>query len=108
MRLHVGMTWHRGPGLPLVGIGMAAIFATACGSSTPGSSSSSGSSTSSSAPLIVEVSGTLTNPWFGAEKTGVDAAGKALGAKVQFIATDVTSGGMVKAIQEAVTEHASA
>src|ERR1700676_2335305 len=106
MRLHAELTRRHGPGLPLLATGLGAVLATACGSSAPSSSRST--APSSSAPLIVEVSGTLTNPWFGAEKAGVDAAGKAVGANVQFIATDVTSGGMVKAIQEAVTEHAAA
>jgi simple sugar transport system substrate-binding protein len=54
-----------------------------------------------------EISGTLTNPWFGAEKSGVDAAGQAVGVNVQFIATNVTGPGMAQAIQDAINQHAS-
>lgn len=54
-----------------------------------------------------EISGQLTNPWFGAEKNGVDQAGKDLGVSVQFIQTNVTGPGMAQALQDAIAQHAS-
>jgi simple sugar transport system substrate-binding protein len=75
------------------------------GSHTASAPTSGGSS--GSALTIVEISGTLTNPWFGAEKNGVDQAGQDQGVTVQFVATNVTGPGMAQAIQAAIAQHVS-
>jgi simple sugar transport system substrate-binding protein len=57
--------------------------------------------------VLYEISGTLTNPWFGAEKNGVDKSAASLGVTDNFIATNVTQQGMVQGLQEAIAQHAS-
>jgi len=78
------------------------LFAAACSSSSAPTTQAANSSIT-----IVQVSGTLANPWFGAEKNGVDQAAKDQGVTAQFAATDVTGPGMAKALQQAIAEHAS-
>jgi simple sugar transport system substrate-binding protein len=86
-----------------------AILVSSCSSasSTSASAARTGGSSASSGVTIAQISGTLTNPWFGAEKNGVDQAGKDLGVTVQFVATNVTGPGMAQAIQAAIAQHVS-
>jgi simple sugar transport system substrate-binding protein len=84
------------------------ILVSSCSSAASKSAPAATSSGASGSGLtIVEVSGTLTNPWFGAEKNGVDQAGQDQGVTVQFVATNVTGPGMAQAIQAAIAQHVS-
>jgi simple sugar transport system substrate-binding protein len=91
----------------------------ACGSSSSSSSSSSGTSstateaaqTSSSgqpkiAGSIFEISGPLTSVWFGAERTGGQAAATAAGVGYEYVQSDPSSGpAMAQSIATAIANH---
>ena len=97
-------------------LGVFVLLIAACSSGSPstapsgtsaGQTPTAAAASSSSSLTMWEISGTLTNPWFGAEKNGVDQAGKDVGVNVQFIATNVTGPGMAQAIQDAISQHAA-
>ena len=93
--------------LAVLGLLLAACTSSANSGSGSSSSGQKSAKTASSSLTIWEISGTLTNPWFGAEKNGVDQAATDLGVHVQFIPTDVTGPGMAHALQDAIAQHVS-
>ena len=90
----------------LTAIALAGSLVAAC--SSPTSSPTTSSNPQGSTITIAHISGTLANPWFGAEKRGVDQASKDVGVTAQFVATDVTGPGMAQAIDAAIASKVSA
>lgn len=100
---------------------LAAVAAAGCGSSSSGSGSGTGASTSangggakpasSSGVTVLEVSGPLDNPFFGAIKKGSDDAASQLGIHYEYLAptseNDLQSS-LVKLTESAISRRPSA